>query len=163
MDLLHKVTGWIEHNRFLVVSLVIGAIASGWFIGCQPRTPSILDPTQEVTAIQLEREGVVVQLSFNQQAAQIEQLQQNYNSRVVAANAQIEAAEADLAAQQQLRLQVLEVVAGLGTAVATGGVTAPIAIGSVVQLMTLLAVGGLGVDSVRKSRVIGKLKNGNSK
>lgn len=160
MDLVNKLSSWAEHNRFLVLMLILGAILGVGIIGCQPKTTSLLDPQEKVTPIQLEREVVIVQLGLDDQATQIEQLRQNYNARVAAANAQIEAAGADLQAQQELRLRLLELAGGLGTAVAQGGVTAPVAVGSIVQMLALLVAGGAGLDSIRKSKVIGTLKNG---
>lgn len=163
MDLLHKATKWAEHNRFLVLAMVVGLALSVWLLGCQPQTTSLLDPDQKVTATQLEREVILVQMGLDDQAAMLTSLESRYNSDVTAKNRQIEAAETDLEEQQKMRLELINLVAGIGTAVTQGGLSAPAAIGSVVQVLTLLAAGGLGIDTIRKSRVIGKLKNGGSK
>jgi hypothetical protein len=92
----------------------------------------------------------------------IRQLEAEYNARVEAKNAQLEAAGAHLQRQIDRRLQLLELLGGIGTAVSQGGLSAPVAISSVIQIIALIAAGGLGADTIRKSRVIGKLKNGSA-
>lgn len=161
MDLLHTVVKWAEHNRWLVLSLVVALALSSWIIGCQPKTTSLLDPDKQVPAATLEREAVVIEAGLAKQVATLRQLEAAYNADVVKMNASIEMAQADIKRQVELRLKFIEVLGGIGSAVASGGLTAPAAVGSAVQVLTLLAAGGLAFDTRRKSKVIGELKNDN--
>lgn len=154
MDILHSILKWMDYNRGLLISLAIGLSASAWLVGCDVKTASIIDPTRDVTAAQLDREITTLQGQLDKRAAAIVAMEADYNSDVTAANANIAAANADIEAQIQLRLKLIEMAGGIGSAVASGGFTAPAAIGSVVQLMTLLATGGLVLDNRRKDRVI---------
>ena len=154
MDILHNVLKWLDYNRGLAVALVLGVIAASWLVGCDVKTSSIIDPARQVTATQLDREITTLQGNLDKRSAAIKAQEAEYNSDVAAANTNIEAANADLEAQVQLRLKLIEMAGGIGSAVASGGFTAPAAIGSVVQLLTLLATGGLVIDNRRKDRLI---------
>ena len=59
-------------------------------------------------------------------------------------------------------MKLVELAGGVGTAIAQGGLSAPAAIGTAVQVLTLLAAGGAGLDTIRKSKIIGRLKDGDS-
>ncbi len=154
MDILHSMLKWLDYNRGLVAALVLGVIASAWLVGCDVKTGSILDPTRQVTPSQLDREITTLQGQMDKRASAIKTMEAEYNADVTAANQNIVAANADLDAQEALRLKLIEIAGGIGTAVASGGFTAPAAIGSVVQLLTLLATGGLVIDNRRKDRRI---------
>lgn len=154
MDILHSVLKWVDYNRGLVISLVLGLIAATWMVGCDVKTGSLLDPARQVTGAQLDREITTLQEQLDKRSAAIKAQEAEYNADVIAANANITAANADLEAQAQLRLKLIEMAGGIGSAVASGGFTAPAAIGSVVQLLTLLTTGGLLYDNRRKDRVI---------
>lgn len=159
MDALHAVLGWFDHNRGLVVAVVLGVLASVWIVSCAPTTTSIIDPEKQVTGEQLTREFIIVQQGFSEQAAVITQLQAEYNARVEAANAQLEAAGAHLQRQVDQRVQLLELLGGIATAVSQGGFSGPTAVASVIQVITALSVGGLLYDTRRKSREIGDRDN----
>ena len=128
MDILHSMLKWLDYNRGLVAALVLGVIASAWLVGCDVKTGSILDPTRQVTPSQLDREITTLQGQMDKRASAIKTMEAEYNADVTAANQNIVAANADLDAQE--------------------------AIGSVVQLLTLLATGGLVIDNRRKDRRI---------
>lgn len=157
-DLLHTILTWLDHNRYLALSLAAALALSGWLVGCDPKTTSLLSPQQKVTVEQLGREVITVQANFDKRAALLKQEEAAYNADVKSANDSIDLAKADIAKQVALRTQLVEVAGGIGTAVATGGMTAPAAIGSVIQILGLLAAGGLGLDNLRKNAVISTLK-----
>lgn len=168
MDLLHEVLNlwlgvlrkgfaWLDYNRFLALGVVLAVLTSAWVVGCEPRTRG-LTSEQRVTLLELEREVVSLQEHLDKRAAEIRQSEVAYNAEVQGVNRAIELAEADLRQQVELRLKLIEVAGGLGTAIATGGVTAPTAIATVTQLLTLLAAGGLALDNRRKNAVINRLK-----
>lgn len=160
MDLWHKVLKWLDYNRGVAVGLVITIVAAVWIVGCQPKTTSLLASDRVVTAKELGREVVIVQQQLDTEGVYLGAKIDEHNAKVEAANKSIELAEADLAEQIEMRKQIIEVVGGLGTVIASGGLTAPAAIGSIMQLALLGLAGGASVDIVRKNRIINKLKNG---
>lgn len=155
MDLWHKILNFLDHERGKVIGLVIAALLASWIVGCQPTTTSTLDPERTVTPPELAREVVITQGGFDKRADVL-------NADIATYNQTVEVAEADLEAKFALRTKIIEVVGGLGTAIATGGFSAPAAIGSIIQLAMLGLVGGSVVDTVRKNKVITTLKNGDS-
>ena len=159
MDVWNKfLKGVLDHHRGIVIGLVLAIALSIAVVGCSPKTKSLLSEDQQVTLAELEREAVIVQKNLDSHATTITKLIEDHNTNVAAYNKAIELAEEDIARKIAIRQQILEVVGGLGTTIATGGLTAPAAIGSVLQLLTLGFAGGAGVDIVRKNRVINTLK-----
>jgi len=158
MDMLHNILKWVDYNRWLIIGLILAVALSVWTVGCQPTTPSLNDPNVKVTVVALEREIVSAQAVLDKQAGMILGLESAYNSDVTAKNAAIELAQADIKRQEELRLKLIELAGGLGTTIASGGLTAPAAIATVMQLLTLFAAGGLGVDNMRKGRIIAAAK-----
>lgn len=163
MDLWNAVSKWFDHNRWLVVGFVVSVLLAGYTVGCDPTTRSLLSPEQRVTVTELEREVVVFQNNLDKRAADLLKLEANYNSDVDSFNSSIELAKADLAKQVELRMKLIETAGAIGTAAATGGITAPAAIAAIVQLLTLGIGAGAVVNGLRKDKVISKLKNGASK
>lgn len=154
LDIWHKICKWLDYNRFAVAGIVLAVIASAWLVGCQPMTLSITRPGEKVDVAMLEQEIEQVQRSMDSRAATIVKMQAGYNSDVILYNQAIERAEADLERQVELRKQIVDVVGGLATALATGGLTAPQAVGSVVTLLGLFGTAGFGLDNIRKGRKI---------
>ena len=138
MDGLHSLLRAIDHNRWLVVALLIAVALSGWLIGCVPKTASVLDPGREVTAVELDREAVVIQ------------------ARAEAELRQLELARADIQRQAELRAKIIEVAGSLGTAAVAGQISPAAGIAAVIQVLTLAAAGGAIADNRRKDKVIGK-------
>ena len=162
MDLVNRVSEWAEHNRFLVLGVILAVIFAIGIVGCQPKTESLVYPGQKVTPAQLDRETILIQQGIDDQAAAIRALESRYNADVASKQLQLKAAQDDLVLQQQKRAELIQYVAGIGTAVAQGGLTAPAAIGSIAQIALLLFAGGMTADSIRKSKVIGTLKSGDA-
>ena len=160
MDLLHKVLKFVDYHRGVAVGVLLAIIAAAWLVGCQPKTTSLLYPDKVVTAKELGREVVLVQRHLDTEGVYLGAKIDEHNVKIESANAAIELAETDIAEQIEMRKAIIEVVGGLGTAISTGGLTAPAAIGSILQLALLGLAGGASVDIVRKNRVINKLKNG---
>jgi len=148
-DYVHDALKWVSYNRGLVCALIVAGAVFVGLVSCVPKVPSIIDPNVKVTAPQFEREVVIVTSGLRKRVDEI-------NTDVTAANKIIELAKADLERQEAIRLQVLEVVGGLGTLATTGGLTAPAAAGSLIQLLTLAASGGLFYDNRRKDKLIQK-------
>jgi len=141
MDGLHKVLKWADHNRGLAIALALAVLLAAWFAGCQPRTESVLNPGEKVTADVLQREAIVVKA--------------DYEAKLKA----FEVAKADLERQYALRQQIVGVVGALGQTAAGGGLTPAAGVAGAIQLLTLAAAGGAVYDNRRKDKVI-KKKNG---
>jgi hypothetical protein len=159
MDALHAILKWIDHNRYVVVGVLVALALSAWTIGCDLKTVSLINPEVRATAAQLEREISTIQRTLDGRAALIRQQAAALEADAQATNRDIAAAAADLQRQLDQRKAIIDAVAGIGTAVATGGFTAPAAIGAVAQLLLAGLATGAAIDSVRKSRVINKLNS----
>ncbi len=142
MDGLHSLLKGVDHNRWLIVGLIVAVALSSLLIGCVPKTASILYPDRLVTAAELEREAVQIQGDAEAQLAQLE------------------LARADLQRQAELRAKVIEIAGGLGTSLAAGQITPAAGIAAVIQLLALAAAGGAIADNRRKDKKITELKNG---
>lgn len=128
-----KVWSWIEKNRFTVFCPVIGAVIWLLAVGCTPVTTSPFNPSQEVTAAQLESEYAVWQ----------------EENKIVMIK--FETAGKDLQQQYENQQKFLELVMTL----ASGSVADwP----GLVQLLAGSGILGLVGDNIRKNGVIGGLK-----
>jgi len=136
MDVWHKFVKALDHGRYKFVGILIAGIAAIGLIGCQPKTSSVLNPGEKVDRTQLTAEAATLQ------------------ARYAADAAKIEAGFIDIEQQAAMRAQIVEVLGGAATAAATGGITTPSAIGTVVTLLSLGLAGGGVVDGARKNKVI---------
>ncbi len=158
MDVFNKALKFVDHQRGLCVGLLLTVIVAVGLFGCDPKTASIFDPVRLVTASQLQREVAKAQAGFDKKAALIAQLAAELDADVESTNAEVEAAVADLERKAAHRKKIIETIGGIGTAFATGGVSTPAAISSVMQLALVGLAGGAGYDSLRKNRLINKMK-----
>jgi len=158
MDILHTLLKFADHHRYTLIALAICIGLSGWLVGCQVKTQSVVDPAATVTPTQLAREVVFMQGQFDKQAASIEGATATYNAEVDTFNALITEAEADLTMKIERRRKIVEVLGGLGTLAAEGTLTPLAAIGSILQLLLAGGVAGLGADVIRKNRIIAAAK-----
>lgn len=46
----------LNHERYQTISLLLATGLLIWFLGCEPKTQSLIDPTQQVTRAQLDIE-----------------------------------------------------------------------------------------------------------
>jgi hypothetical protein len=129
-----------------------------WFIGCQPTTPSLITPEKKVTPQELEQEVAVIASGLQKRESmirsQLEQLRADANARA----RQIEAAEADLQRQYELRRTLIEYGGQLGVMLSEGTLTGPGAINFVITAALALLGGGALYDNRRKDRKIGDQK-----
>ena len=158
MDFLHRILNWIDHNRGVVTGLVLAGLLSVGFVGCTPRTDSVLVPGTKVTAAELDREVVVLDSQFSRRQAMLDNEAKLLMTDMVSSQAALTAAEDDLSAQYELRQNIMDLAGGLVTAGIEGTLSPATAIPTVIQLITLLGGLGLGYDNFRKGRVITELK-----
>jgi len=153
MDLWHKITQWVDYNRYAVLALVL-ALVTGCGLAMQtPRTESVLTPPAKITTQQLDREVIAIQLQFDKQQIAISQLIASYNADVEATNAKLTSAEADLQQQYARRAKIVEALGGIAT-IATGTLTPASALGSIISLISLFGLVGVEADNIRKDRII---------
>ena len=153
MDLWHALTKWIDYNRGTFVALLLVVCVAVGFLGCQPKTNSIINPEVRVTASQLKQE------ILNEEARLIGELK-TLDAQIAVLDAKADVAIEDIEAQHKLRDEVMTVLGGLGTSIAAGNVNPASIIGSVVSIGSILTAAGVGFDNIRKRRVITDLKNG---
>lgn len=163
VDMWHKVLQWVDHNRWLVAGLSLAILMSVWVVGCQPTTASILNPKAKVTASQLQREMAIVSTGFSKREALIIQMQAALSAEAQEKSDTIAAAIDDLDRQIAMRQQIITAIGGMGQSLAAGTLTPAAGINGVMSLILLLGAGGLGVDNLRKSRVITQLKSESDK
>jgi len=147
MDLWHKITNYIDHNRGLFVALILAGIVSVAFVGCQPKTYSLVIPNEKVTLKELEREILVEQSRLEAEAFALES-----KARVFAESAEI--AKQDIYNQIDSINKVIETVGGIALTVTGGSFSAPAAVGTVITAILGLGAGGLLYDNRRKDKLI---------
>ncbi len=133
MELVKEIWSWIEKNRYVVILPVVGLLIWIGAVGCQPRTPSPLDPDHLVNARELE-------IVFK-----------TWESQQLITAAKFEAAGQDLQEQAETMAAIYKTI----ITVASGGVA------DLPGLLSLLLIGGGGgamIDNIRKRGVIAGLK-----
>ena len=153
-DVFHSLAKWASYNRGLFLALILGGVLSGMLWSCAAKAPSLLDPKARVTAAEFEREVVTVKNTFDKRAADLRAAETGLNADIVAANQKIALAKEEFQRQEAIRAKVVEVLGGLGSVAASGGMTGPAAAGAAMQVLTLFAGAGLYYDNRRKDRVI---------
>ena len=153
-DVFHSLAKWASYNRGLFLALILGGVVSGMLWSCAAKAPSLLDPKARVTAAEFEREAVTVKNTFDKRAADLRAVEAGLNADIVAANQKIALAKEEFQRQEAIRAKVVEVLSGLGSVAASGGLTGPAAAGAALQVLTLFAGAGLYYDNRRKDRVI---------
>lgn len=160
MDALHLALNWLSNNRWTVALVILACLVAGSTIACQPTTASLVKPTTKVTPAELDREIADLQASFDKRTNDLQRLEADLLCDLTATNAKAEAAQADLQRQVDQRKAAMQWLGGLGNIVATGAFPGSAIAGSVASLLLAGLSIGLGADNIRKSRVIGRLKNG---
>ena len=154
MDLWHKITNWLDHNRWTALALVIAVAVAAAVVGCKPTAASLLNPGEKVTAQQLEVEAAVLQARLDTRHAGIEAEAAEYEAEVTAAQNRLEIARGEIAEQVELRRKAIETFAGIGTAVSQGEISLPAIIGGLSQLALAGIAVGTVADNRRKNKII---------
>jgi len=163
---LHRMFQWLDHNRWLVISLVIFAVVLGGavsVVGCKSTTAGLIEGVDGTPPVQVDR------VEFNRQAATVEkdlairrvELDGQiavFNEEVAAFNSRVESGLEDLDEQDEFRSEILNTIGLVATQAAEGSLN-PI---SLIPLGIGLLGGALGLgisaDNRRKDRVITDLK-----
>lgn len=147
MDMWHKIMKWVDHNRGVAASIILAIAVSSLLLGCAITTESTVSPGMKITAPQLQVEVATVTAGFSKRQDAL-----SIDMKTYAAKAEI--AQQELTRKAERRIQVIEMISGLGTLAAGGTLNPMAAVGAVTQLATLCAAGGLVYDNRRKDRVI---------
>lgn len=134
-DIVHDTCNWISYNRGLVLGVICGVVLVAYLIGCEPKTPSIIDPTRMVNAEQLQREII--------------QVEADYAEKLKLA----ECAKDDLSAQYEFREKLVSIAGGIGKLTSEGATTGGL-VGAGAQILTLVAGAFLFYDNRRKDGII---------
>ncbi|MBL4700317.1 hypothetical protein JYU15_01420 [bacterium AH-315-I18] len=157
-DLWHKSTSFLDHYRSFILSLIFTGLLAGYLLGCEVKTPSLIDPAQLVSAAQLQSEAHKLQAQYTQREKQLQlQLetltleQQDFNTGLITA-------VNDLETKTQQRQQIIDTLGGLAVQAAQGTANPISALTALIGLVSAGSAVGLGLDSLRKDRVIKNLK-----
>ncbi|MBN1457707.1 MAG: hypothetical protein JW912_07640 [Sedimentisphaerales bacterium] len=160
-DSFHKITNWIDHNRgqFLgaVVPAAIVLMLFGLF-GCS-RTKSLIDPTQTVDRQTFAVECLTQRQTLEERTINIQAELKKHNADIDTYNQLKQAGLDDLAEQDQLNQQILEIASGAVAQYASGGSVsiAPM----IISALNLAGIGwGIGnkIDNTRKDKIIAEQK-----
>ena len=143
-----RVLDIVDHQRGLIAALVVVAAMAMWLTACESRT--VIDG-KRVTAAQLDAHAVAFQSSIDARTAALQADIDSYN-------AALDAAVSDLDRQDSIKRQAVDIAGGLATTAATGGLSVPGLIASIVGAGGLLSAAGMTVDRVRSSKQIRSLK-----
>ncbi len=157
-DLFHKLAKLIDHNRGMVIGLLLTSLLATYLTGCQATTPSLRDASRQVTAAELRAEADALAVGLMQRKQSIELRLEAYNQEVEQFNYRLGDAAEDLNQKMQFRAQVVKTLGGLAVGAAEGSINPLSAITAILGLLSAGSAMGLGVDNLRKDRLIKKLK-----
>ena len=166
MDILNRALKWIDHNRNVVLALVVvvGLIAGmAAMIGCASKTGGVIEAAPGQPVAQVTRQELLVQATTAEKQLAIDRATLDarvaaYNEEVEALNARVELGLADLDRQDEFRGQVIEVIGLVGTQAAAGTINPAALIPLAVGLLGGGLAIGAGTDNRRKDRIIKDLK-----
>lgn len=156
MDWLHKILTVLDHNRFLVMSIIGIALCATLLFstqGCESTTLPLLGE-ENITRQELAQQAIQVQTGLDKKKAALDGGIAAYNLEVEALNQQIEAGMADLEAKDKIRADLLNVVAIVGEQAGAGTLNPyaliPLGVGIFGGLLGI----GAGLDNRKKDAVI---------
>lgn len=156
-DYLHKLTNWIDQNRYKFAALIVLVLMAVWGVGCESTTTSLVSGSA-VNQTQFVSEAVTITADLEAAKIKLEAEVAAYNEKAKATKAQIEAGNAEIAKKDEIKAQLFELGGSVITAYMTGGVSTPALLGSLVTAGGLLfGIGGYA-DGKRKDAVIEGLK-----
>lgn len=158
MDILNKILTLIDHERGKIIGTVLAVCVFAGVYGCESKT-TIDDGKTKVTRTELHQKVVTLTTGYENQRKLILASVEQLNADIAAFNQKVTLAESDLDKQDAVKAQILTTLGGIGTAAATGGITAPVAIGSIMQLALLGFGAGAVVDQTRKNALIQTLQD----
>jgi len=165
-DFLHKLTNWIDHNRYTVLSIILFALTMGAVLGmtgCESTTAGLAmandgAPPENVTRSEFQRQALITETDFTVRRLELDMQTAAFNEEVKAFNEQVQLGLDDLQRQDEFKQHLLE-TAGVIVTSATDGTLNPV---SLVPIGIGLLGGALGLgtsaDNRRKDKLITDLK-----
>jgi hypothetical protein len=156
-DYLHTALNWVDHNRYKFLALAVIALIAVYGVGCESTATSLVSG-QQVGQTQFTAESATITSDLEAQRIRLEAEVLAFNEKAKAAAAQIEAGQAEITRKNEIKTQLFELGGSVLTAWATGGVTTPALIGTLVTAGGLLfGIGGYA-DGKRKDVIIEQAK-----
>jgi hypothetical protein len=147
-DWFHKLLKFLDYERGKIIGFALAIGIAVWLFGCQPKTASLINPDEQVTARQFEAEYRGLTSQFELEAIALEK-----KAALIAEN--FEAGTEDINEQVEFRQKIVETLSG-----AIGGLLSgnPISWGdtliSTLTLLTTFVAGGGILDAKRKNAII---------
>ncbi|MAX26864.1 MAG: hypothetical protein CMJ19_20415 [Phycisphaeraceae bacterium] len=157
-DLWHNVTCFLDHYRNWILCLIFALMLGGYLVGCEVKTNSLIDPTRTVSSRQLQNEANKIESEYRQREKQLQIELEELTLKQQDFNAQLTIAVEDLETQTKQRQQIIDTLGGLAVQAAQGNANPISALTTIISLISAGSAVGLGLDSLRKDRVISKLK-----
>lgn len=153
-DYFHQALKWVSYNRGKVFGALLAIGVVIFVFGCQIKTTSLVDPSQEVTQDQFHQE-------YNLLAADLERRYLLMEEEVKELTANYEMGATDLDRKAEQRRERIKLAQGIVAAGLTGNPVAwgEVAITGITLLMAGLLTGSV-YDQRKKDRVIKNLKYG---
>ena len=160
-DLWHNLTSFLDHYRSFILSLFFTCILAGYLLGCEVKTQSLIDPSRTVTASQLQTEVSQLESQYTQREKELQIELQALTAKQQDFNIQLATAVEDLETKAKQRQQIVDTLGGLAVQAAAGEANPVSALTTLIGLISAGSAVGLGLDSLRKDRVIQTLKTKN--
>ncbi|MFP4354073.1 MAG: hypothetical protein ACLFUJ_03030 [Phycisphaerae bacterium] len=157
MDILHRLTNWLDHNRWTFISILLAAAAVAALVGCQPQTAGLLDD-RPADPEQFETQVLAGRRQLQDEEGQLQAALARHNAKVEQFVARVEIGRADLQRQLEVRGEILNLLGAAATD-AIAGAFDPRAF--VIPALGLLGAAfgvGKSLDNRRKDQVIRRLK-----
>jgi hypothetical protein len=153
-DFVTKVVKALDHNRWLVASLIASVVIAVMMAGCVSKTASLSNPGAKVDSQAFANEVISAKGELAKRKVELDAAILKFNTDVNSFNDRVAAGQADLQRQDEIRAQLFDTV-GAGLTSWVNGSVNPIGIlGSVVTLGSLMVTGGVVADNRRKDAVI---------
>lgn len=163
-DLWHTVTGWMDKNRFVFLSImVVAMLAMITLTGCLESTiTSLVNPSKKVNRSEYISEAAILETTLEIERADLVASMAAFNKKIELKRKLIQLGIENLDTQDAKTANFMKNVGGFGVLIAEGGMTTPGVIGSVVSLLGIAWGIGNKLDNKRKDTIIDSLKRVNS-
>ena len=158
MDGLHKITKWIDYNRYKAAAALIAMVVLVAGVGCQSTTESLRQPGRRLTRDQYAADVTSVKADIVAQRAVLDGRIAKFNAEVTAIDTQIVAGVADLDRQDQIKAELFNLAGSAVSAWTTGGVSTEAVVGTGITAFSILFGLGSAADGRRKDKIIADSK-----
>ncbi|MFG0247641.1 MAG: hypothetical protein ACF8OB_02050 [Phycisphaeraceae bacterium JB051] len=157
-DLWHNATLFLDHYRNWIFCLGFALLLGGYLVGCEVKTSSLIDPSRTVSSRQLQTEANNIESQYRQREKLLQLELEELTIKQQDFNAQLALAVEDLQTKTQQHQQIIDTLGGLAAQAAQGNANPISALTTIISLISAGSAVGLGLDSLRKDRVISQLK-----